>query len=58
MGHGPTEDLHKMVAMALNSWLAVFSHPFSRLNTKIEARNLEVKDLVKDLSDGVGLRYG
>lgn len=30
--------------------LKIVSH---RLNTKIEARNLEVKDLVKDLSDGV-----
>jgi hypothetical protein len=30
---------------------------FPRLNTKIEARNLEVKDLVKDLSDGVSVLY-
>lgn len=30
---------------------------FLRLNTKIEERNLEIKDLVADLSDGVSDRF-
>ncbi|ROW12097.1 hypothetical protein VMCG_00708 [Cytospora schulzeri] len=35
-------------------WITVQQKTFTKwLNTKIEVRNLEVKDLVKDLSDGV-----
>ncbi|KAJ4292236.1 alpha-actinin [Collariella sp. IMI 366227] len=37
-------------------WIAVQQKTFTKwLNTKIEGRNLEVKDLVRDLSDGVML---
>ncbi|KAH6888582.1 calponin homology domain-containing protein [Thelonectria olida] len=37
-------------------WITVQQKTFTKwLNTKIEARNLEVKDLVADLSDGVML---
>lgn len=35
-------------------WITVQQKTFTKwLNTKIEVRNLEVKDLVQDLSDGV-----
>lgn len=35
-------------------WITVQQKTFTKwLNTKIDVRNLEVKDLVKDLSDGV-----
>jgi hypothetical protein len=35
-------------------WITVQQKTFTKwLNTKLEARNLEVKDVVKDLSDGV-----
>jgi hypothetical protein len=37
------------------SWLTRWN--VSRLNTKLEARELEVKDLVADLSDGVSLFF-
>lgn len=37
-------------------WITVQQKTFTKwLNTKIDARGLEVKDLVKDLSDGVRL---
>ena len=36
-------------------WITVQQKTFTKwLNTKIEARDLVVKDLVADLSDGVG----
>lgn len=34
-------------------FLPVLTRGGDRLNTKIDARGLEVKDLIKDLSDGV-----
>jgi hypothetical protein len=35
-------------------WITVQQKTFTKwLNTKIAARNVEVKDLTKDLSDGV-----
>ena len=35
-------------------WITVQQKTFTKwLNTKVEARGLEVKDLVQDLSDGV-----
>ena len=38
-------------------WITVQQKTFTKwLNTKLEARELEVKDLVKDLSDGVSLQ--
>jgi hypothetical protein len=37
-------------------WVTVQQKTFTKwLNTKIAPRELEVKDLVKDLSDGVGI---
>ena len=54
MDHGPAEDLHKMVynpTVSKKSLLVLT--PSHRLNTKIEVRGFEVKDLVTDLSDGV-----
>lgn len=39
-------------------WITVQQKTFTKwLNTKIDARGLEVKDLVKDLSDGVRLFF-
>ena len=56
MDYGPAENFHKMVGL-ISSCTASYdgfgSHVIYRLNTKIASRDLEVKDLVKDLSDGV-----
>jgi hypothetical protein len=39
-------------------WITVQQKTFTKwLNTKLEVRNLEVKDLVRDLRDGVGLGF-
>jgi hypothetical protein len=49
-GNGP----RKMAYAEQQKWITVQQKTFTKwLNTKIEARDLEVKDLVKDLSDGV-----
>ncbi|KAB5570637.1 hypothetical protein GE09DRAFT_1171187 [Coniochaeta sp. 2T2.1] len=56
-----TEPLHeqgltRMAFAEQQRWITVQQKTFTKwLNTKIEARSLEVKDLVKDLSDGVML---
>jgi Ca2+-binding EF-hand superfamily protein len=52
--HDP--KLTKMAFAEQQRWVTVQQKTFTKwLNTKIEVRNLEVKDLVKDLSDGVML---
>lgn len=43
----------KWYAQCWNPSLCRTKISFFRLNTKIEARNLEVKDLISDLKDGV-----
>ncbi len=46
--------LTKMAYAEQQKWITVQQKTFTKwLNTKIESRDLEVKDLVKDLSDGV-----
>lgn len=55
MDNGSAEDVYEMVgsfSVPKRSNLADLN-PTCRLNTKIASRDLEVKDLVKDLSDGV-----
>lgn len=48
--------VNKMAYAEQQHWVKVQQKTFTKwLNTKIEARNLEVQDLVKDLSDGVCL---
>ncbi|KAJ4268626.1 alpha-actinin [Fusarium torreyae] len=50
------QRLTRMAFAEQQRWVTVQQKTFTKwLNTKIEARNLEVKDLVKDLSDGVML---
>lgn len=53
----PHENLLTKMAFAEQQrWITVQQKTFTKwLNTKIEARGLEVVDLVKDLSDGVSL---
>ena len=56
MDFGSTKDFHKVVWQ--HQWrhgLIEFTNGLCRLNTKLCARDLEVKDLVKDLSDGVSI---
>lgn len=56
-GAPPHEKLLTKMAFAEQQhWITVQQKTFTKwLNTKIDARGLEVKDLVKDLSDGVCL---
>ncbi|KAF4968257.1 hypothetical protein FSARC_4348 [Fusarium sarcochroum] len=50
------QRLTRMAFAEQQRWVTVQQKTFTKwLNTKIEARNLEVKDLVKDLGDGVML---
>lgn len=57
MGQGPAEDIHKVVRIPR-------LHPgcqplvlinYHRLNSKLKARELEINDLILDLSDGVSI---
>jgi hypothetical protein len=46
--------VNKMAFAEQQRWITVQQKTFTKwLNTKLEARSLEVKDLVLDLSDGV-----
>lgn len=48
------QGLTRMAFAEQQRWITVQQKTFTKwLNTKLEARELEVKDLVKDLSDGV-----
>lgn len=48
------QGLTRMAYAEQQRWITVQQKTFTKwLNTKIEVRNLEVKDLVQDLSDGV-----
>ena len=48
------QGLTRMAYTEQQRWITVQQKTFTKwLNTKIEVRNLEVKDLVQDLSDGV-----
>lgn len=48
------QGLNKMAFAEQQRWITVQQKTFTKwLNTKLEARDLEVKDLVQDLSDGV-----
>ncbi|KAL5612976.1 hypothetical protein BROUX41_003946 [Berkeleyomyces rouxiae] len=50
------QGLTKMAFAEQQRWITVQQKTFTKwLNTKIEVRNLQVNDLVKDLSDGVVL---
>lgn len=50
------QGLTRMAFAEQQRWITVQQKTFTKwLNTKIEARSLEVKDLVQDLSDGVML---
>jgi len=50
------KGLTRMASAEQQRWITVQQKTFTKwLNTKIEARDLEVKDLVQDLSDGVML---
>jgi len=53
--NGSAEDFYEMVGgrCVLSGRNLADINPMCRLNTKIALRDLEVKDLVKDLSDGV-----
>lgn len=49
-----TPDQQGLAKMEMQKWITVQQKTFTKwLNTKIVVRNLEVKDLVADLSDGV-----
>jgi hypothetical protein len=58
-GPPPHEKLLTKMAFAEQQhWITVQQKTFTKwLNTKIDVRGLEVKDLVKDLSDGVCLLF-
>lgn len=58
-GAPPHEKLLTKMAFAEQQhWITVQQKTFTKwLNTKIDVRGLEVKDLVKDLSDGVRLSF-
>ncbi|KAJ5011221.1 Alpha-actinin-like protein 1 [Colletotrichum sp. SAR 10_99] len=48
------QGLTRMAFAEQQKWITVQQKTFTKwLNTKLEARSLEVKDLVRDLSDGV-----
>ncbi|KAK4193667.1 hypothetical protein QBC35DRAFT_526948 [Podospora australis] len=50
------QGLNRMAFAEQQRWIIVQQKTFTKwLNTKIEVRNIEVKDLVQDLSDGVVL---
>ncbi|KAK4180046.1 hypothetical protein QBC36DRAFT_358767 [Triangularia setosa] len=50
------QGLTRMAFAEQQRWITVQQKTFTKwLNTKLEVRNLEVKDLVQDLSDGVML---
>ncbi|KAK4156043.1 calponin homology domain-containing protein [Chaetomidium leptoderma] len=52
----PSSLVNKMAFAEQQRWITVQQKTFTKwLNTKLEARSLEVKDLVQDLSDGVVL---
>jgi len=54
MGQSPAEDLHQMVGPTANPhpvYNAANRH--RRLNSKLKARDIEINDLITDLSDGV-----
>jgi hypothetical protein len=55
MDNCPAEDIYEMVGVQSNFFRGDRTNvdAICRLNTKIESRGLEVKDLTKDLSDGV-----
>jgi hypothetical protein len=55
MDNCPAENLYKMVYLTtgFEEVDCANLNAICRLNTKIASRDLEVKDLVKDLSDGV-----
>jgi len=55
MDNSPAEDLYEMVYPTIGFEVVDWANlnAICRLNTKIASRDLEVKDLVKDLSDGV-----
>jgi hypothetical protein len=49
---------NKMAYAEQQRWITVQQKTFTKwLNTKLEVRNLEVKDLVQDLSDGVCISF-
>jgi hypothetical protein len=53
-GQERPHDLTKMAYAEQQKWITVQQKTFTKwLNTKIEVREVQVKDLVKDLSDGV-----
>lgn len=55
----PSSLVNKMAFAEQQRWITVQQKTFTKwLNTKLEARSLEVKDLVQDLSDGVCFCYG
>jgi hypothetical protein len=50
----PSSLVNKMAFAEQQRWIITQQKTFTKwLNTKLETRNLEVKDLVQDLSDGV-----
>ncbi|KAK6079852.1 Alpha-actinin-like protein 1 [Seiridium cupressi] len=52
--HSATPDREGLTKMEHQKWITVQQKTFTKwLNTKIESRGLEVKDLVTDLSSGV-----
>ena len=53
MGQRAGEDVHQMVCAVAILWLA--ETDCSRLNNKVKARDVAVKSLVTDLSDGIVL---
>ena len=57
MDYRPAEDFHEMVRPPKWDWRDYANNGLARLNTKIESRGVAVVDLVKDLSDGVCLKY-
>lgn len=56
MDYRPAEDIHKMVCLPGGRRASANEGKY-RLNTKIESREVAVVDLVKDLSDGVCLKF-
>jgi hypothetical protein len=64
MGQGPAENIHQMVRICSPARCGDLSlcytadHTLCRLNSKLKTRNVEISDLITDLSDGVRAPLG
>jgi hypothetical protein len=53
MGQGPAEDIHQMVRIPRMHRAGTQLTAGCRLNSKLKTREVQIDDLITDLSDGV-----